>query len=369
MKLQWKRGIWPVLVSLLVIAGAVGAYLAFPRLLVRSRCVDWPDHTLAGLKLGREYLYVAMGACNIVIAIDTQSHTVVAAARLEGSFPHGIAVALDARELYAANERSDNVSVISLPDLSPTASIPVGDFPTDVVPSMDGKRMFVANFKGGSVQVIDLIGRSVTREVAGPRATHFAVSPNGERLYVTHWEQNRLSILDGRDGALIKTITLTGKPNHATVSRGSRRIYVTLYGDSALAVIDAARLNVITSIPVGLHPMAPVVSPDDRWVYVSNIDGGTLSIIDAKRLTVVGEIRTGGNPQHLVMGGAGRTLWVTNPLREVVQVIDLIRRRVIREIYAGPEPQQMAPRYLAHLSPENRLGSAGENQPRQLSLK
>ncbi|MCZ6486262.1 MAG: YncE family protein [Acidobacteria bacterium] len=227
--------------SLLVIAGAVGAYLAFPRLSVRYRCVDWPDHKLPGLETGKEYLFVAMGACNTVIAIDTRSHTVVAATRLEGSFPHGIAVNLAGRELYVANERSDDVSVISLPDLISVVSILVGDFPTDVVPSMDGKRMFVANFKGGSVQVIDLIGRSVTREVTGPRATHFAVSPDGERLYVTHWDQNRLSILDGRDGALIKTFTLTGKPNHATVSRGSRRIYTTLYGNSALAVIDAAR--------------------------------------------------------------------------------------------------------------------------------
>ena len=367
MRLQWKRGIWPVLASLLVIAGAVGAYLAFPRLLVRSRCVDWPNHKLPGLETGKEYLFVAMGACNTVIAIDTRSHSVVAATRPEGSFPHGIAGNLDGHELYAANERSDDVSVISLPDFSPMGSIPVGDFPTDVVPSMDGKRMFVANFKGGSVQVIDLIGRSVTREVAGPRATHFAVSPNGERLYVTHWDQNRLSILDGRDGALIKTIELAGKPNHATVSRDNKRIYVALYGDSALALVDAALLEVITSIPVGLHPMAPAVSPDDRWVYVSNIDAGTLSIIDAKRLTVVGEIRTGGNPQHLVMDGAGRTLWVTNPSREVVQVIDLIRRRVIHEIYTGPEPQQMAPRYLAPMTPGNRL--SGEPQPKPLSFR
>ncbi len=343
---------------LLVIAGVVGGYFVFPLLLVRFRCVDWPAHTLPGLEPGRDYLFVAMGACNTVIAIDTRSHTVVAATRLEGSFPHGIAVSLDGRELYAANGRSDDVSVISLPDLSPMASIPVGDFPTDVVPSMDGQRMFVANFKGGSVQAIDLAGHSVVYEVGGPRATHFAVSPNGKRLYVTHWDRNRLSILDGRDGTVIKTIELAGKPNHATVSRDNKRIYVTLYGDNALAVIDASRLDVVTLIPVGLHPMAPAISPDDRWVYVSNIDAGTLSIIDAERLAVVGEIRTGGKPQHLVMDRAGRTLWVTNPSREVVQVIDLIRRRVIREIYTGPQPQQMAPRYLTKAYAEQALENA-----------
>lgn len=108
--------------GLFIIAGAVGTYLAFPQLLVRFRCVDWPGHTLSGLDPGREYLYVAMGACNAVIAIDTRSHTVVAASRLEGSFPHGIAVSLDGRELYAANEHSHDVSVISLPDFSPVSS-------------------------------------------------------------------------------------------------------------------------------------------------------------------------------------------------------------------------------------------------------
>jgi len=342
---RWRKpAIWLV-TSLLVISAGVGSYFAVPRLLAGWRCALWPELALPGLEAGRDYIFVAMGACNTAVAIDTERHAVVAAARLGGRFPHGIAISPDGQEFYAANQRSDTVSVVALPQFTLVATIPAGNFPTDLVPSVEGGRMFLTNFKGGSVQVLDRFSRSVVREVASPRATHFAEAPDGKRLYVTNWD-NRLTVLDGGGETVIKVIPLPGKPNHATVSRDSRRIYVTLYGDSALAVVDAGRLEVIATIPVGLHPMAPAVTPDGRWVYVSNIDSGTVSVVDTERLTVVGEIRTGGTPQHPVMDRLGRTLWVSNPEREAVQVLDLASRRVVREIYTGPEPQQMAPRYL-----------------------
>ena len=323
------------------------AYFSVPKILTTMRCVPWPEMALPGLIPERPYLFVAMGACDTVLAIDTEARVVAGATSSGGKLPHGLAVTHDGKELYVANEHSDNIVVFSLPGLQQVASIPSGDFPTDVVPSMDGRRMFVAHFKDGSLQVIDRVSHSVSHTLKSKRATHFAVAPGGQWLFLTRWDEDQLTVLDGQGKEALKQIPMAGKPNHATVSQDGFHVYVTLYGANALAVVDTLRLEVIATLPVGNHPMAPAESPDGRWVYVSNIDSGSISVIDAKQLEVVGEIQTGGTPQHLAMGPDGRILYVTNPDRESVQVIDLIEKRVVQEIYTGPRPQQLAPRYFS----------------------
>ena len=335
-----------------VVAIGILAYFSVPKILTRMRCVPWHEFILAGIRPERDYLFVAMGPCDSVLAIDMLTHEVAAAVKIDGKYPHGIAVTLDRKYLYVANEQSDDVTVISVADLRVLTTIPVGEFPTDVVPSMDGKEIYVANFKGDTIQVIDIATNQIEQTIENKKATHFAVAPDGQWLFLTQWDEDQLTVLNGQGREVIKQIPMAGKPNHATVSQDGRRVYITLYGADAIAVVDTQRLEVIAILPVGRHPMAPAESPAGRWVYVSNIDSGSLSVIDTERLKVVGEIAVGGTPQHLSMGRDGRLLYVTNPARDSIQVINLLQRRVVQEIYTGPQPQQLAPRYFSRSGPE-----------------
>lgn len=344
-----KKIIWGVVVFLALIVGiGISLYLA-PKAAVRLRCINWHEKILSGLKSDREYVFVAMGVCDSVLAIDTITHEVAAAVKIDGKFPHGIAVTPDRKYIYAANQQSDDLTVISVDGFRVVKTIAVDDFPSDVVPSMDGRKLFTANFKGGTVQVVDLSTQRVERTISSRRATHFGVVPNGRWIYLTNWDENMVTILNGRAEKVLKTLTMAENPNHITVSRDSKLVFVTNYSSDTLTVVDAEAGVTLKTIKVGHHPMAPAITPDGRWLYVTNIDSGTVSVIDVERLKVVKEIVTKGTPQHLAMGRGGRLLYVTNPEREGLQVIDTTTNAVVKDIYTGPDPQQIAPRYLSYM--------------------
>ena len=63
---------------------------------------------------GRTYLFVAMGHCNSVLALDTSSRTVAAHVSIPGRFPHGLYHDRDRQRLYVANERSQKPAGMGL---------------------------------------------------------------------------------------------------------------------------------------------------------------------------------------------------------------------------------------------------------------
>ncbi|MCZ6488797.1 MAG: beta-propeller fold lactonase family protein [Gammaproteobacteria bacterium] len=327
--------------SLVALATGSGAwyYLRAPD------CMAWDPASLPGIESGKHYLYVAMGGCNSVLAIDTGTQTVAAYASLAGRFPHGLMVDPKRKSLYVANEKSDDLSVLGLPEFAPRARAETGDFPVDVTLMSD--RILVTNFSGDSVSVIDPATLEAVWEVDSEAATHFAVSPDRKYAYLSNWSEDTVSVLDSGVDAVVAVIRTGKRPNHLTFSRDGRFVYVTNYKGDSVTVIDHRAGRSIAEIPVGKRPMTPITTADR--LYVANIESGTISVIDIENHQVLSEIPTGGNPQHMAI--AGNWLYVTNPDLELIQVIDLSQNRVVKEILTGPSPQQISPRYLSEVPP------------------
>ncbi|MCH7880445.1 MAG: YncE family protein [Proteobacteria bacterium] len=308
-------------------------------------CIAWDKEHLPGIEVEKQYLYVAMGECDSVLAIDTSTQTVAAYVRLEGRFPHGLMHDPGRKSVYVANEKSDDLTVIELPAFVPRASVEVGDFPVDVTLASD--KILVTNFSGDSVSVIDPATLRVVWEVGGEAATHFAISPDGKYTYFSNWSDDTVSVMGAGVDAVVAVIDTGSRPNHLTFSRNGEFVYVTNYKGDSVTVIDHNERRAIAEIPVGRRPMTPIATADR--LYVANIESGTISVIDIENNQVLTEITTGGNPQHMAI--MGNYLYVTNPDLELIQVIDLSQKRVFREIVTGPSPQQISPRYLSEVPP------------------
>lgn len=302
-------------------------------------CIAWDTMHLPGIELNKHYLYVAMGECNSVLAIDTSTQIVAAYARFAGQFPHGLMYHRERKLVYVANEKSDDIVVLSLPDFVPIARVEVGDFPVDVTFMSDS--ILVTNYSGDSVSVINPATLKVVREIDSNAATHFALSPDGEYAYLSNWSDDTVSLLDSDLEAVVTVINTGIRPNHLTFSLDGRFVYVTNYKGNSVTVIDHRARRSIAEIPVGKRPMTPISTGDH--LYVANIESGTISVIDIENYQVVTEIPTGGNPQHMAI--TGNWLYVTNPDLELIQVIDLSQEQVVKEIFTGPSPQQISPRY------------------------
>lgn len=306
----------------------------------RPECVSWGQKNLRGIEEGKQYIYVAMGNCDSVLAIDTSTHKVAAYTKLPGKFPHGLFYDQAKQKLYIANEQSDDMDVVSLPAFTPMTSIPVGEFPPDVTATID--KILVANFKGDSVTVVDRTTLKVTQNVGSESATHFARSRDGQYVYVTNWDEDTISVIDVSSVKIVNVIPVGKRPNHLTFSRDGQFVYVTNYKGDSVSVIDHRLKKVIAEISIGKRPMTPIATNDA--LYVANIESGTISVIDISSNKVVHEIVADGNPQHMAI--AGKWLYVTNPPLQQVHVVDLAQKKVVKAIFTGPSPQQIAPRYV-----------------------
>jgi YVTN family beta-propeller protein len=161
----------------------------------------------------------------------------------------------------------------------------------------------------GAIIVAD-VGRAKTdpansviaKVPAGCSPVRLALSPSGDRAYVTARNSNALLVFD--------TGKLLSDPEHARIA----------------------------TIPVGTAPVGVAVTDAGKHIVVTNsnrFSGGTndhesLSVVDSSHVAdggkaVLGTIPAGGDPRELGLTDNGRTLLVTNFNSKTLEIVDLDR--------------------------------------------
>jgi DNA-binding beta-propeller fold protein YncE len=136
---------------------------------------------------------------------------------------------------------------------------------------------------------------------AGCVPVRLALSPNGDRAYVTARSDNRMLVFDTAkmrtdvERARIAAVPVGSTPvGLAVINNGSRIVVTASRGDSPsetqdLTVIDAARVasgaaSVLGTIPAGNSPRETSPTSDGRTLILNNFNSDTLQLIDLTRL-------------------------------------------------------------------------------------
>jgi YVTN family beta-propeller protein len=207
------------------------------------------------------YLYTADGGANRVSVIDTRTGRVRAAARV-GTQPLSVAVAPDGKTVYSANSGSGDVSVIDARTNRVVRAIPTGRFPSGVAVTPDGASVYVTNELSG-VAVIDADNGAVEAGLREPSPFSVAMSPNGDRAYVTSLGPGRVTAIDTATHRVSSTVSV-GPPgtDPFTVRAAGDAVYVANQGADTLSVIDPSTLKAKATIATGSSPYGiAVVEP------------------------------------------------------------------------------------------------------------
>jgi len=173
--------------------------------------------------------------------------------------PHMMAVSKDLNTVFAANNRSNNISVVEGAVAGPPdwtiSVIPAGKAPEGIDISPDGKEVWTANEEGGGVSIIDIAKRTPqTVDLQTKHANRLKFTPDGKRVLLLDRETAELLVVDAATRMAIKRIKLSGNaPGEAVgvfdfaVTPDSSRAYVTVSaraagGHSYIGVIDLKAL-------------------------------------------------------------------------------------------------------------------------------
>ena len=261
-------------------------------------------------------------------------------------------VTADDKFLFVSDENAEAISVINLEQaraegFKATAivgKIPVGIAPIALTFSPDGKWLYTTSqlapkslnwpiackpegadpatakeqYAQGAIIVVDVAraqtdpAKSIVRNVpAGCSPVRLAISPSGDRVYVTARNSNALLAFD--------TNTIQSDAVHAQVG----------------------------SVPVGSSPVGVAVVNDGKFVLVTNSNRfakdqtarQTLTVIDASRVSegqtaITGSVPAGIFPREFGQSADGKTLFVANYNSMELEVIDLNR---IGEVTTPPK--------------------------------
>ena len=259
-------------------------------------------------------IYVGGGASNDVKLFSlTPAGTFAAAGSIPmaGAAPSGLSLSADGTRLYVALNMTHQVAVIDTTTSMSVKRVPVGIYPYTTVMSGDGSKVYVTNWGGkvpgpsdftdgmfpvvvdrrtgipvtGTVSVIDTASNSVVKTIdVGLHPCGMALSPSGDRLYVTNANSDTVSVIDTGTDAVVRTLhvsepehgqdaLLGSSPNAVTVSPNGRTLYVANASQNAIAVLDLeAKPNdeVRGLIPTGWYPTAVALDATGEELFIAS---------------------------------------------------------------------------------------------------
>jgi YVTN family beta-propeller protein len=256
----------------------------------------------------RKSVYIANTGSDTVSVLNTDDNTIARTIALPGgSAPVDVAVDPKGRYLYTANGGSNRVSVLDTRASRVVASVRVGTQPLSVAVAPDGKTVYAANSGSGDVSVIDAPTRRVVRAIpTGRFPSGVAVTPDGASVYVSN-ELSGVTVISASKGTVTATLR-EPSPFSVAISPNGDRAYVTSLGPGRVTAIDTGTQRVSSTVSVGPYGTDPfTVRAAGDAVYVANQGASTLSVIDRRTLKATATIATGNSPYGIAVVRRGPT--------------------------------------------------------------
>ncbi len=270
--------------------------------------------------------------------------------------------------VYVSDEVGDEVLVVDLAQHQTIARIAAGRRPRGIHLSPDGKMLYVAvsgspiagpgvdesklppaDRHADGIAVIDTQTLRVLRVlVAGADPETFAVSGDGETLYVSNEDSSQVSAIDVTGRKPSRSGTVGDQPEGVAVSRDGRRVFVACEGADAVLLLDAGTLKQRASVALTGRPRGLLAAADGSVIYATVEFGGKLAVIDATDGHLVRTIDLSRGDEHLrpmgiVEAQDGKTLFVTTGRAGAVLEVDPVKGTVVRRIdHVGARPWGIA---------------------------
>jgi YVTN family beta-propeller protein len=223
--------------------------------------------------------YVAASGSDAIVAIDTQTHSVVARGRA-GRRPWIARVTPDGKDLLVSNRDDSTVSLLDASTLVSRAVIPTGPDPEQVAILPDGSKAFVSSGSRPQVSVIDLRHDVLQANLSlGGNPSDLILKPDGGELYIPCPETHGLVVVDTSTNEVGDYVLLGLRPTSATFSVLPGILYVSDSEASHIVPIAIDARQVAPPISVGQGPGASLITPGGDMLLVVDQISDDLAVV------------------------------------------------------------------------------------------
>lgn len=169
------------------------------------------------------------------------------------------------------------------------------------------------------------------------------------RLYVTNFLSNNVSVVDLNAGRVMATIPVGNGPTGMAVSPDVQQVYVANMLSGTVSVISTALNQVTNTIPVpsfynASAPFGMALTHDGAKLYVTNLNDGTVRVIDTRSKKVVDTITKAYDwaLRYIAISPDGQYAWAIGTGEGKVSVIKTEDNQVVAKIWGLPSARHMA---------------------------
>ncbi len=148
--------------------------------------------------------------------------------------------------------------------------------PDIVIVSPDGSRVYATHYNKNAVSAIDLASRSQTLIGLDDAPLDVAASPDGEHLYVTNLHS--LALIDTATN-VAESLPIGDLPRQLHITGDGKRAYLTDFGHQAVWVLDPVNKAIITTIELDTMPEALALSAEEDFLFVADYSAPRLAVI------------------------------------------------------------------------------------------
>ncbi len=265
-----------------------------------------------------------------------------------GPTPGFVTLSPDGRVAYVANRAAKTITVVDTARAAVTATVPVAVGPPQyLTASPDGQRLYVSVFdQRRTIAAVAMLDTTTSQVVATvpvrTRPFVSAVTPDGTQLWVPNHDSGSITVIDTADAHVIAELPVAPNPHWVAFSADGTRAYTANHESNLISVIDTANRTVLARVAVGTSPHSVVVNPARPLVANANYDAASVSFTDTSTDAVVATVPVGRNPQALAWAPDGRHLYTVNVSDNSVSVIDADTFAVTATLPTGPSPSSVA---------------------------
>ena len=212
----------------------------------------------------------------------------------------GIAFSKDEKNLYASGGNDNWILkfVIKNEKLILVDSIKLGDkWPNKISPAgicINNQKniLYVVTKDDSSLYEINLANKKIIKKTLLPAEAYTcALSNDQSELYISIWGAEKLVVYNTRQQKITHQIKTGTHPNDFAISKNGQLIYVANGEDNSVSIIDIKNKKVIETLNSALYPDAPsgsatngiALSEDEKKLYIANADNNCLAVFDISK--------------------------------------------------------------------------------------
>jgi DNA-binding beta-propeller fold protein YncE len=236
---------------------------------------------------------------NTLAAFDAGTGDVLGVVPI-GKRPIGVTAPQGTGKVYTADERSNQLTVVSKDSFSVVKVIPTNDpgsatpsFPHHVMASPNGRYVYFGRYNTNTVGVVDT---SVDELVAAWQAsrnplakTHAVwISNDGKDLYATNEVENSVSKLDAQTGERRWEFTIGARPSEVLVTANHKTAYVTVRNENKVKLLDLSGEvpELTATVEIGTQPDTMQLTNDGKTLVVGLRSTPQMALMDTDTLEV-----------------------------------------------------------------------------------